>query len=69
MLGLWLAYKGMYSFIEDRPGFSINILFIFLSIGICLNKEIRQISDYEMKMLFKYIINKTYIFRLLSIRK
>tara|TARA_B110000238_G_scaffold172480_1_gene190970 strand:- start:947 stop:2221 length:1275 start_codon:yes stop_codon:yes gene_type:complete len=69
MLGLWLAYKGLYSFIEDRPGFSINIIFIFLSIGICLNKEIRQISDYKMKLLFTYIINKTFIFRILSIRK
>lgn len=66
MLGLWIAYKGFFSFIEDSLSFSISSLFIFLPLGICMNKKIRQMSDSDLKLMFRYIINKTTVLRFLN---
>lgn len=66
MLGLWIAYKGLYSFIEDSLSFSISSIFIFLPIGICMNKRIREMSDSEFELMFRYIINKTVVLRFLN---
>ena len=61
MLGLWVAYKGLFSFIEDRPNFSIDSIFIFFAIGICLNKEIRKFSDVDMKIMFENMLKRSVI--------
>ncbi|MDO6440385.1 hypothetical protein Q4534_23360 [Cyclobacterium sp. 1_MG-2023] len=66
MVGLWVAYKGLFSFIEDRPNFSIDSIFIFFAIGMCLNKELRNFSDVELKILFERMIRKTFILRFLN---
>lgn len=66
MLGLWVAYKGFYSFIEDSLSFSISSIFIFLPIGICMNKRIREMNDSDFKLMFRYIINKTVVLRFLN---
>ncbi|MHB0755259.1 hypothetical protein [Polaribacter sp. M15] len=68
MLSLWVAYKAMYSFVEDKLTFSITSLFILISIGICLNKKIRQLKDNELKLFFKFVVNKNVILRVLKIR-
>lgn len=54
MLGMWLSYKLLFSFIEDPLSFSIGSLFLFLSIGICFNKNMRSLSDFEIARLFKF---------------
>ena len=66
MVGLWVAYKGLFSFIEDRPNFSISSIFIFFAIGICLNKEIRKFSDIDLKIMFENMIKKTVLLRFLN---
>ena len=58
MLGLWLVYKGMFSFIEDPVFFSIGSIFIFFTISICLNKEFRLMNDIELKAMFSSMFNK-----------
>lgn len=52
VLGVWLAFKGLFSFIEDATYFSISSIFIFFALGICLNKNIRALTDLEIKMFF-----------------
>ncbi|NEU10255.1 hypothetical protein GZH53_18170 [Flavihumibacter sp. R14] len=56
MLGLWVAYKGLCSFIEDSMIFSISSIFILVPIGICLSREFRSLGDSEIKFLVKYKI-------------
>jgi hypothetical protein len=55
MLGLWVAFKGLFSFIEDPNIFAVNSIFVFLSIGICFSKKLRCLDDAELKSMF----NKT----------
>lgn len=69
MLGLWVAYKGLFSFIEDRISFSISSLFIFISLGICLNKNIRLMSDEKIKLISIQILNKSVILNFLTPRR
>lgn len=56
MVGLWVAFKGTFSFIEDRHSFSVGSIFIFLAISICMSKKFRSLTDYEIKLTFnKYL--------------
>ncbi len=56
LLGVWIAYKCLFSFIEDPLTFNISSLFLFFLIGICLNKNFRQYSNKELKELFNFKI-------------
>lgn len=58
MLGMWLVYKGAFSFIEDPMFFSIGSIFIFFTISICLNKEFRLLSDSELRAIFSTMFNQ-----------
>jgi hypothetical protein len=49
MTGLWVAFKAAFSFIEDPLIFSPGCIFLFLTIGICLNKKLRSMKDDEVK--------------------
>jgi len=53
MLGVWIAYKGLFSFLEDSLLFAPSSIFIFLPIGICLSKSFRPMTDFEINNLFK----------------
>lgn len=58
MIGLWVAFKGLFSFIEDRLFFSIYSLFIFISIGMCFNKVLRDMTDEEIKVFLRSLFSK-----------
>jgi hypothetical protein len=60
MLGLWVAFKGLFSFIEDRLSFSVGSVFIFFAIAICMNKNIRSMTHSKMKHFLNSIIKNTY---------
>jgi hypothetical protein len=52
MIGLWVAFKAFFSFAEDAIIFSPGIIFLFLTIGICFNKELRGMTDSQIKTFF-----------------
>lgn len=49
LLGLFVAFKFLYSFIEDRIAFDAHAFYIFLWIGMCLNKTFRSMTNEQMK--------------------
>lgn len=49
MLGLWVAYKATFSFLEDRLFFNVYSLFIMIPIGMCFNESLRKMNDDEVK--------------------
>ena len=55
MLGLFISFKGFYSFVEDPSIFTITTIFMFAAIGLCFNKRVRNCNDEEIKKLFKNI--------------
>lgn len=48
-VGIWNAFKFMFSFIEDPSVFTIATVFNFICIGICFNKQLREMNDLEIK--------------------
>lgn len=50
MIGVWVAFKLFFSFIEDRLLFNIYSIFIFIPIGMCFNAELRQMNNNDIKM-------------------
>lgn len=49
MLGVFIAFKFLYSFIEDEIMPNANTFYIFLWIGMCYNKVFRNLTDTEIK--------------------
>ena len=58
VIGLWIAFKYILSFIEDRMAINIHYFFIIIAISICYNNRIRKLDDLEIKKFFRYIFNK-----------
>lgn len=53
MVGFFLLFKYVYSFIEDQVMFNAHTYFTFLLIGIGYNKEIRRMNDVEMSHMLR----------------
>lgn len=51
LVGLWISYKYMLSFIEDRMATNIHYLFIIITISICYNYKIRNLDNIHIKNL------------------
>jgi hypothetical protein len=59
MTGLWVAYKGLFSFIEDTQIFSLGTLFLLVPLGMCFNNELRKMNDGEITTFFRVNLFKT----------
>lgn len=55
IIGLYVAFRWAYSWIEDVNNFSLNYFVIWLMIGICFSKPMRLMTDYEVKIWLKSI--------------
>ena len=55
MLGMFIAFKFLYSFIEDRLGAQASSFYLFLWIGMCYNKYFRCMTDFEIKQYFNQV--------------
>jgi hypothetical protein len=51
-LGLWVSFKALCSFLEDQPSTFIYYFLIICVVGLCYNRDFRQMSEMEMK---KYV--------------
>lgn len=48
LIGLFVAFKFLFSFLEDRIGFQPASFYLFLTIGMCYNVRLREMDDDEM---------------------
>ena len=48
LIGLYVAFKFLFSFVEDRVGFQPHTFYLFLTIGMCYNVKLREMDDDEM---------------------
>lgn len=56
ILGVWISFKLLFSFIEDKQTNSIHYFLIILSIGICYNQKIRNFTDKQIRIYLQSII-------------
>lgn len=67
MIGIWVVYKAIFSFIEDRVYVNLNSLFIMISIGMCFNEVLREMSDAEIKAFIRSIFERNKIVKEINI--
>ena len=48
LIGLYIAFKFLFSFVEDRVGFQPHTFYLFLTIGMCYNVKLREMDDDEI---------------------
>lgn len=49
IIGLFIAFRWTYTWVEEFSNFDMNYFFLWLMIGFCFSKSIREMTDYEMK--------------------
>ena len=60
IIGLFVAFRWMYSWVEDYYSFGMNEFIIWVMIGICLSESFRNMSDSEVKLWIRGIFDKKY---------
>jgi hypothetical protein len=58
MLALFLAFKWIMFFIEDYIQYDMNYYFLWLSVGLCLSKSFRSLSDADIRKYFDFSARK-----------
>jgi hypothetical protein len=59
MLGLFMAFKVLYSFIEDILEPNASTFYIMISIGLCYNYKLRSMNNREMRNVIKLRFRKS----------
>jgi hypothetical protein len=49
IIGLFIAFRWSYGWVEDINNFYIQYLFLWLFVGFCYSQSFRQMTDAEMK--------------------
>jgi hypothetical protein len=49
IIGLFIAFRWSYGWVEDINNFTIQYVFLWLVIGFCYSKSFREMNDAEMK--------------------
>lgn len=57
MLGIFIAFKFLYSFIEDPISANAKTFYLFLWIGMCYNQEFRRMNNKQIKIYLNTIFN------------
>lgn len=57
IMGLFIAFRWAYAWVEDINNFYIQYLFLWLFIGFCYSKRFRQMSNIQMKKWVKSIFD------------
>lgn len=58
MLGLSIAFRWAYAWVEDINGFTLTTVFLWLTIGLCFSKSFRLMTDDEVKYWIRGIFSE-----------
>ena len=58
IIGLFIAFRWSYGWVEDINNFYIQYLFLWLFIGFCYSESFRQMTNSEMKHWVRGIFEK-----------
>jgi hypothetical protein len=59
IIGLNIAFRWAYAWVEDFSNFDLNNLFLWLMIGMCVSKTFRIMTNSEIKLWIAGIFNKS----------
>lgn len=56
VIGLYVAFRWLFGFVEDFSRFDLNMMFLWFMIGMCYSKRFRQRTDEEFELWFQFVI-------------
>jgi hypothetical protein len=62
ILGLFIALRWLYAWVEDVNYFTLTTIFLWFMIGLCFSKSFRAMNDEEVKCWVRGIFGKRYNF-------
>lgn len=60
MLGLFIAFRWLYSWVEDVNFFTLTTYFLWLIIGLCLSNTFRQMTNKEVEIWIRGVFDYRY---------
>lgn len=61
MIGIYVAFRWLYSWVEDVNNFSLNYFMLWIMIGLCFSYSFRMMSDYEVTIWIRGVFDKRYL--------
>ncbi len=61
MLGIYVAFRWLYSWVEDVNNFSLNYFTLWIMIGMCFSASFRLMTDYEVTIWIRGVFDKRYL--------
>lgn len=61
MIGIFVAFRWMYSWIEDINNFTLNYFMLWIIIGLCFSHSFRSMTDYEVTIWIRGIFDHRYL--------
>lgn len=61
MLGIYVAFRWGYSWVEDINNFSLSNLFLWLMLGICLSKTFRDMTNKDVELWIRGVFDGRYL--------
>lgn len=49
MIGIYIAMRWMYAWVEDNTDFTLNYFFLWIVIGLCFSNNFRKLTDKEIR--------------------
>lgn len=59
IVGLFIAFRWLYAWVEDFNNYSLNTFVIWIMIGFCISNSFREMSDAEVKVWIRGIFEKS----------
>ena len=60
LVGLFIAFRWIYAWVEDINNFSLNYFMLWLFIGLCFSNEFRGMTNQEVRWWVRGIFDKKY---------
>ena len=61
MLGIYVAFRWLWSWVEDINNFSLNYFILWIMIGLCFSYSFRMMSNYEVTIWIRGVFDHRYL--------
>ena len=60
MLGIYIAFRWCYAWVEDIYQFSLTMFFLWIMLGLCFSSSFRRMTNYEVRKWVKGVFDIRY---------
>lgn len=61
MLGIYIAFRWLYSWVEDINNFTLNYFMLMVMLGLCFSYSFRNMTDHEVTIWIRGIFDTRYM--------